>query len=162
MAETVTKSDAPVAARAAVDQGDTSAGLEERAREQEKRQAAELRAGQSGKPKGGKNVADNRAPAGYGGRGVQGGFVDQMTRRDATDALEGHFVTVDRTHSDLTDDAKQALPEGLDGFGVYLEPASTDGDGYPVTAIVLLRDRSNARVVVPYAALRPVPADHRR
>lgn len=149
MSETATKSDAPVAARVLHDQtGDP--GAEERAKEQEKVQAKELRDGQSGGvTKDGETVANNR---GASDTGVQNGFVDQLVREDASQVMEGHFCTVDRNHKGVNSDV---LPEGEDGFGVYLEPATLDKNGYPVTAVVRLRDATNARIVVPYEALRP-------
>ena len=156
-----TQSDAPVAAREQLEQADGSANekaLEQAAKEQEKAQADQLKKGQGGEQKDGNNIADNRTPTGLGGRGVQGGFVDQMVRRDVTDALEGHFVTIDRTHKDVNTDL---LPPGEDGYGVYLSPATVDENGYPVTANVRLQDSSFATVVVPYEALRPSEAGRR-
>lgn len=108
---------------------------------------------------GGK-IADNRAAAGHRGHGVQGGLVDQMTRRSASDALEGHFVTIDKTASGLSKEAKEALG-GRDGYGVYTEPAEVDSKGFPKTAVVILRDASNQRVVVPYDSLSPADASRR-
>jgi hypothetical protein len=110
--------------------------------------------------KAGGDIADNRAAAGHKNQGVQGGFVDQMTRRSASDALEGHFVTIDRTHAGLSKEAKELLG-GRDGYGVYTEPAEVDSGGFPKTAVVILRDSSNARVVVPYDALAPADANRR-
>lgn len=105
-------------------------------------------------------IADNRAAAGHRGHGVQGGLVDQMTRRSAEDALEGHFVTIDKTATGLSKEAKEALG-GRDGYGVYTEPAEVDAKGFPKTAVVILRDASNQRVVVPYDSLSPADPNRR-
>lgn len=105
-------------------------------------------------------IADERAAAGHKNAGVQGGLVDQMTRRSASDALEGHFVTIDRTNSGLSKEAKELL-DGRDGYGVYTEPAETDAKGFPTQAVVILRDSTNARVVVPYDSLSPSDANRR-
>jgi hypothetical protein len=162
-----TKSDAPVAARAQHDELTGAGGsgvdaVEERAKDQEKLQRDELKAGESGgETKDGPTIAHNRAPVGAREQGVQGGLVDGMTRRDVSDALEGHFVTIDRTHKDLDDKAKDALPEEQDGYGVYLTPAAVDDDGYPTSAVVRLRDDTNALVTVPYDSLRPALAGRR-
>lgn len=114
-----------------------------------KAQQEQLKAGQKGVAKDGPTVAHNRT-TGADSQGVQGGFIDQMTRRDLSDVMEGHFCTVDRTHKDVNTDL---LPPGEDGYGVYESPATTDKDGYPVTANVRLR--SNQLITVPYEALRP-------
>lgn len=114
-----------------------------------KAQQEQLKAGQGGKAKDGATVAHNRT-TGSDAQGVQGGLIDQMTRRDLSDVMEGHFCTVDRTNKDV--DAS-LLPPGEDGYGVYESPATTDKDGYPVTANVRLR--GNLLITVPYAALRP-------
>lgn len=149
MSDTKVKSEAPVAARAQYDETGDS-GIEDRAKEQEKLQAKELKDGESGGvTKDGATVAHNR---GASDTGVQNGFVDQLVRKDASQVMEGHFCTVDRNHKDVDEDL---LPAGEDGFGVYFEPATLDGDGYPVTAVVRLRDATNRRLVVPYEALRP-------
>ena len=105
-------------------------------------------------------IANNRAAAGRKGQGVQGGLVDQMTRRKGDDAVEGGMVYVDRTHSDLSDDVQELLG-GLDGYGVYTEPAEVDEGGFPKTVVVLLRN-SGQRIVVPYDACRPVDLTERR
>jgi hypothetical protein len=110
--------------------------------------------------KEGGKIADNRAAVGHKNQGVQGGLVDQMTRRSASDALEGHFVTIDRTHSGLSKEAKELL-DGRDGYGVYTEPAAVDSGGFPTEAVVILRDSTNARVVVPYDSLRPSDVNRR-
>lgn len=115
--------------------------------EQLKAQQEQLKAGKNGEAKDGPTVAHNRTAT---NTGVVGGFIDQMTRRDMSDALEGHFCTVDRTHKGVDADL---LPAGEDGYGVYESPATTDKHGYPVTANVRLR--SNRLITVPYDALRP-------
>lgn len=151
-----TKSDAPVAAAEARDiaEADVATGVpsDDTISEQEQAQRDQLKAGLNGVAKDGPTVAHNRN-VGANAQGVQNGFIDQMTRRDLSDALEGHFCTVDRTHKDV-DEA--LLPAGEDGYGVYESPATTDEHGYPVTANVRLR--SNQLITVPYEALRPAEA----
>jgi hypothetical protein len=115
-----------------------------------KDQQDQLKAGQkNGADKGGPTVAHNRS-TGSDAQGVQGGFIDQLTRRDPSDVMEGHFCTVDRTHKGVDE---SFLPAGEDGYGVYESPAVTDEHGYPVMATVRLR--SNQLITVPYEALRP-------
>lgn len=156
MAASGTKSNAPVAARETRDvaEADVADGLptDEVIAEQEKAQKEQLKAGENGVAKDGPTVAHNR---GTGGKeqGVQGGFIDQMTRRDVNDVMEGHFCTVDRTNKDVNE---ALLPPGEDGYGVYESPAVTDEHGYPITANVRLR--SNILITVPYEALRPAEA----
>lgn len=103
------------------------------------------------------------------------GRVDNMTRRDDSDVLEGHFCLIDYSGADGTKAAKSVtdtLTEaalqgrkpgvGVADYGVYLQPGELDDDGYPTTAVVMLRDEFAAQVVVPYAALRPAPQGGRR
>lgn len=153
------KTDVKTAAREQLDQltdpQDTTSTLAEQAKAQDKAQADQLKAGESGGvTKQGKTLAHNRAPESGPGSGVQGGRVDNWTRRDASDALEGHFVTVDRTHKDVDTDL---LPDGQDGFGVFIEVASVGSDTYPETARVRFRNETISHVF-PYAALRPAEA----
>ena len=154
-AKSPTKSDQPVAAREQLEQltdpKDTVSTLEERVEEQEKRQAEELKAGQNGTAKDGPTLAHNRAPESGPNSGVQGGHVDQWTRRDMSDALEGHFVTVDRNHKDVD------LPDGHDGYGVFVEVATVGEDTYPETARVRFRGETITHVF-PYEALQPAEA----
>jgi hypothetical protein len=80
-----------------------------------------------------------------------------MTRRNDGEALQGQFARIDLNHKDVPKDLRES---GRD-YGVYLEPAEVDSDGYPVTARVRLRDATNATVVVPYESLRPAEAGGR-
>ena len=155
-----TGSDVQVSARTRLDETenprDTTDTLREQAERQEKQQADELKAGtKGGVTKDGPTIAHNRVAVSHQSVGVQGGLVDQMTRRSIDDVMEGHFCTVDRTHKDVDTDL---LPGGEDGYGVYLSPATTDEHGYPITANVRLRDATNATITVPYEALRPAEA----
>lgn len=159
-----TKTDAPVAARAAVDEAEPKSQrelLEKQAKEQEKLQSEQLRDGKkNAHVQPGDSPPEVRANAGTAhSKGPQGGFVDGMSRRDASDALEGHYVVIDRTHKGVDEDL---LPEGQDGYGVYVSPASVGDDGYPDVAIVQLRDDSHAIIRVPYESLRPVAGGGRR
>jgi hypothetical protein len=150
-----TDTDVKVAAREQLDQvenpRDTADTLRNAADAQEKAQSEQLKAGQGGEQKDGPTLAHNRVAVSHQSVGVQGGRIDQMTRRDVTDALENHFCTVDRTHKGVNSDD---LPDGQDGYGVYIEPATTDEHGYPTTARVRLHGESIFRVF-PYDALRP-------
>lgn len=101
------------------------------------------------------------------------GKVDQMSRRSGADALEGHFVTIDPTVDGVEDAYRDARlirdeddPRGeyrhTGFYGVYIQPAATDPvTGIPVTAVVRLRDDTNALVRVPYEALSPAQAGGR-
>lgn len=106
-------------------------------------------------------IADNRAAVGQSGQGVQGGVVDQMTRRSARDVMQGHFCTIDRTHSGIDKDVQEIL-DGRDGYGVYMEAGEVDAGGFPKTAIVRLHDTTGQTVTVPYESLRPVDNTERR
>lgn len=165
-----TVSDAPVAARAQLTEGEGTGhqqNLERKANEQEALQAAQLEAGQvTGRAKAaaekrqkiGEHDRASLRNTGSGEPGVQGGFVDNMSRRSDHDALEGHFVSIDLNHSDIDDE----LRESGGDYGVYLEPGDRDPKtGYPLTAVVRLRDSSNALVRVPYEALRPAVGGRR-
>lgn len=162
-----TRTESKVAARAALDQGDVNIreAQERQAKEQEARQAQELRDGvATGDEKkaaeerakvGEDNRAALRQPPGAAGEpvGPVGGFVDQTTARPG-DALQGHFVKIDLNHDGVPE---QLRDSGRD-YGVYVEPGEIDRQtGYPLTAIVRLRDETNVQVTVPYAALSPTP-----
>jgi predicted RecA/RadA family phage recombinase len=174
MAAKSQKSQSTVAARDQLDQqaavADPNEGLESQATEQEKQQKAELAAGAK-VPSGASekyikegNVAAARSSSGFSGNGTQNGFVDQLSRRSAEDALEGHFVRIDLNNKDVQ--AAYSNTQGLDGhqgdYGVYLRVGDVDEKtGHPVTAVVRLRDETNAQVIVPYEALRPADAGSR-
>jgi hypothetical protein len=166
-----TKSETTVAARNELNQAsgennDPTSRLEDQAKEQEKLQADLL-------AKGAKAPADpaqeSDVPAakrtGREDEKTVNGFVDQMSRQDGSQPFEGHFVSVD-LNGDGVKEAYEAagLVDDDDNFvagdyGVYIEPATLDKEtGLPVTGVVRLRDATNARVVVPYAALRPAEA----
>lgn len=180
MARSTTKTDSPVAAREQLNEraseDHSEDRLEETAQQQEQTQKDELKAGANA-PKGvhqqaidQDNVAAARRSAGFSGSGVQNGFVDQISRRSQADALEGHFVTIDKS-ADGVEDAYKAV-QGLtdeDGnvlpgndYGVMMEPGDLDPEtGYPVTASVRLRGDTPALVSVPYEALTPADAGRR-
>lgn len=174
-----TKSDAPVAAREQLNQQDGGdvdprERLEEQAKEQEKQQADALKEGAKAKAGAHQenidndNVAGARVSAGFNGSGAQAGFVDQLSRRSASDALEGHFVRIDLNAKGVQDALKRVqgltdddgnLVDDVD-YGVYLTPGELDKDtGYPLTATVVLRGvNGGAHVTVPYEALRHTTA----
>lgn len=95
------------------------------------------------------------------------GRVDNMTRRDDSDVLQGHFCVIDFDDDEFGDDARKAVEamigegnakRGFGDYGVYIEPGSLDEKGYPLTATVMLRDEHSCLVSsVPYGALRPIP-----
>jgi hypothetical protein len=171
-----TKSESPVAAREQLDEqqspGADTKAQEQEAKAQERQQREELQQGKqtgaAGKAARALSKLAEEAPAGaragmHSQAPTRGGFMDQLSRRNGADALEGHYVTVDLNDSDVkaeyerifgTDDDGNLNHEGA--FGVYMEPMLRDPDtGIPETARVRLRDDTHAFVVVPYAALRP-------
>lgn len=108
------------------------------------------------------NVADAREDAGVKGKGPLGGWVDGQTRRSGAEVMTGHFCTVDRTADGVKDELDRVKADSdRDGYGVFLEAAETDDEGYPKTAIVRLRDDTHAKITVPYKALRPAAAGGR-
>jgi hypothetical protein len=165
------KSDSPVAAREALDQEQASpdVNLEQQAKEQERQQSRELGQSLSGAAaKGDEKLQKAGLPAAaragaHAHAPVRGGFMDQLSRRSDEDALEGHFVKIDLKNKGVTDAFEQVgLKDHRGDYGVYLEPASRDPEtGVPETAIVRLRDDTNARVTVPYEALSPAVAGGR-
>lgn len=110
--------------------------------------------------------------AGVAGAKPNEGRVDNMTRRDDSDVLQGHFCIIDfgdETHGAAAKAAvERAIGEGnartgSGDYGVYTDPGELGRDGYPLTATVLLRDEHSCLVSnVPYAALRPAQAGGRR
>lgn len=93
------------------------------------------------------------------------GKMDNMSVRSAADALEGHFVEIDRTFKGVKqayvdagisrdDSHDKGAYEHTGSYGVYLEPLDIDtSTGIPESALVRLRDDTNGLVRVPYAAL---------
>lgn len=165
-----TKSDSPVAARAELDtsgpEGARDELLADQAKEQEKQQRAELRAGAK-TPKGVatlETIPEQRSNR--PGEKPLLARVDNMTRRQDSEPLEGHFVSIDLTNEDAKRGVEAVIGEGNARFesgdyGVYLEPASVGEDGYPVTVRVQLRDDHAAIVNVPFEALSPARAGRR-
>jgi hypothetical protein len=177
------QSDSPVAARAELDQrqqgpeGDAEGALKQDAKDQEQAQSAQLAGGKARGAARRAASADRKAARqgnvavlrdGEVGSGPLRGRVDNMTRRDDTDVEEGHFCVIDygasaeakkAVASQLAPKgsalAEQGFEPGLGSadYGIYLQPGSLDENGYPLTAIVLLRDEHAAQVVVPYDAL---------
>jgi hypothetical protein len=96
------------------------------------------------------------------------GTVDNMTARDGSDPLEGHFVLIDYSKKATREAVVAQLGDhvepgiGSADYGVYLEPGEVGKDGYPVTAVVFLRDEHAARIVVPYDCLKRATAGGRR
>lgn len=90
----------------------------------------------------------------------QNGLVDNVSRRDDSDALEGHFVNIDVQNADVKKALKDAGVDTIEGsFGVFTEPATRDPkDGFPVKVMVRLRGASNALLTLPYEALSPAEA----
>lgn len=166
---------APVAARAELDARereqnagkDRQEGLEKRASEQEKLQKAQLAAGQ-----GASSSFMESGPAAQRAKNrdakPQDGRVDNMTRLHDGQPLAGHFVTIDYGAVDeAVKMVEGVVGEGNAGpgsadYGIFLHAGDVDDDGYPETAVVLLRDEHAAQVVVPYKALRPAAPGGRR
>lgn len=94
--------------------------------------------------------------------GLGGVVIDNYTRRNANEAMHGHFCTVDLNHEGVKDGYKAAGLVDDDGnythrgdYGVFAASGESDPEtGYPVTAVVRLRDETGAGVTVPYEALR--------
>jgi hypothetical protein len=171
VAEKSNKSDTVVAARNQLNQADGEQNdprkrLEKQATEQEKARDEALAAGAKAKAD---PAQESDVPAakrtGREDEKTVNGFVDQMSRQHGGQPFEGHFVSVDLSDkgaiegykaSGLVDDDDNPV---AGDYGVYIEPGQLDKEtGLPVTAVVRLRDATNARVVVPYAALRPAEA----
>jgi hypothetical protein len=175
MAESKTKSNAPVAAREQLDEmehpGGDPADLEQRAKDQEKAQSDALNStltspGAKDTEKLQADASDAPAAARAGTSRLtptRGGLIDSASRRSGSDALEGHFVRIDLNDKGVKDAYKSVgLDDHAGDYGVYLEPATLNSDtGIPETAIVRLRDDTNARVTVPYEALRPAASGGR-
>lgn len=96
------------------------------------------------------------------------GRVDNMTRRSDADVLDGHFCRIDYGKLSKAERAsvESIVGEGNTGvgradYGIYLNPGQLAEDGYPLTAVVLLRDEHSAQIVVPYDALVPAQAGGR-
>jgi hypothetical protein len=90
--------------------------------------------------------------------GLAAGVIDNMTRADDSDVLEGHFCKIDLNHEGVDDDLRESHAD----YGVYLGAGSVDPDnGRPILARVRLRDNGGATVVVPYESLRPSRAGGR-
>jgi hypothetical protein len=110
--------------------------------------------------------------AGHLGARVADGRVDNMSRRDDSDALFGHFCVIDFGHDEFGKDAKKAVEAvigegnahaGSGDYGVFVDIGEADEHGYPITATVMLRDEHSAQVPgIPYGALRPVDQASRR
>jgi hypothetical protein len=186
-----TQSDSPVPARQELEQreqgpeGDREGQLKEQAKEQEKAQKEQLAGGKvSGDAAKGARADKKLAREGNiavlrdgpQGNGPTRGRVDNMTRRDDSDVDEGHFCYIDYSEKSVREAVQSQLaPEGSAlaaqdfepglgsaDYGVYLQPGQLGEDGYPLTAIVLLRDEHSAQVVVPYDAIKPAPQGGRR
>ena len=144
--------------------------------EAKKQQDEALAAGKKG-PSGGftpDNVVESRTKR--PGATPVNGVVDNMTQRDGSDALEGHFVLIDYSKKATREFVQQQLaPEGSAlaeqefevgtgsaDYGTYLGAGEVGKDGYPVTGRVFLRDEHAAIINVPYDALRRAPAGGRR
>lgn len=163
------KSESKVAAREQLEaQTNANSGtenLEERAKAQEKQQAELLNSKLSGPAVKAIDEANSEDKTAAHARALTDqsgtvGRIDNMSRRSGNDALEGHFVTIDLDNSEVKDAFKQAGLEGHQGdYGVFLQRALVDPDtGYPTHVVVRLRDETNARVTLPYDALRPAEA----
>lgn len=143
----------------------------------EERRDAQLKAGETtGKLKAAaverSNMTAAEQRAGAKGAKPSEGRVDNMTRRNDADVLQGHFCLIDFRDEEFGEDAVKAVEAmigegnahvGSGDYGVYIEPGVLGEDGYPLTATVLLRDEHSCQVSsVPYGALRPTLAGGRR
>lgn len=137
--------------------------------EQKKEQREQLAAGKKG-PSGAKLKTVVAQRTGDPNAKPVNGIVDNMTRRDGAEPLQGHFVLIDYAgNKGVAEDVQRQLGNddvepgpGVADYGVYTQPGELGDDGYPVTAVVFLRDEHAAQVVVPYKALKRALAGGRR
>jgi hypothetical protein len=171
-ASKASRSEAKTAAEAELAQrqetaADPEKGLKSQAREERKDQREQLAAGKKG-PSGAKLKSIVAQRTGDPNAKPLNGLVDNMTRRDGADPLEGHFVTIDYSAKATASQVQAQLGDhvepgvGSADYGVYLGPGEIGEDGYPVTAIVFLRDEHAAQIVVPYDSLRRATSGGRR
>lgn len=171
-----TRSESPVAARAELDQASADNAqesredqLEEQASDQESQQADELRLGKRmGRQADltGESIVTQRE-GGPRREGPVRGFVDAMSKRDDSDALEGHFVTIDADNADAKRAVEAVVGEdnfgqGRADYGVFFNVLTRGDDGYPDMVQVQLRDEHAAFVTVPYESLSPAGQGGRR
>lgn len=167
------------AAEAELEQRDSSVdpdeGLKEQAKEQRAQQKAQLAAGKRG-PSGPKLKTVSAQRTGDPDAKPIGGTVDNMTQRDGAEPLLGHFVRIDYSKANAKQIVKDQLAPkgsaladqdfepgiGSADYGVFYEVGVVGEDGYPETAVVVLRDEHAARINVPYAALVRDTAGGRR
>jgi hypothetical protein len=177
-AEALTASEAELKQREDGPEGVGDDALKESARDEKKQQKAGLAVGKKstagddvakGTPAQQRTQDDNAVPTGPQ-------LVDNMTVRDGAEAMVGHFATVDYSVSgvkQLVQDqlapkgsalADQDFEPGVGSadYGVVLDTAGRDKDGYPETARFFLRDEHAAIVNVPWKALRRATAGGRR
>lgn len=126
------------------------------------------------------STPDEALPAPAGARVGHGantqtihGKMDNASVRSSADALEGHFVTIDRSVSGVdeayrdarlirTDKDERGAYEHTGNYGVYMQPGAINSEtGIPETAVVRLRDDTNALVCVPYESLSRATAGGR-
>jgi hypothetical protein len=169
-----TAAEAELQARSQRAEGDDKA-LKEQAKSERQAQSAELRAGKA-MPTGPRLKTPAETRTGRKGEKPLNGLVDNMTQRDGSDAIEGHFVTIDYSDKATVKAVKDQLaPKGSanddQGFepgvgsadyGVFLDVGETDDDGYPLIARVHLRDEHAAIINVPYKSLKRSTAGGRR
>lgn len=97
-------------------------------------------------------------------KGVQ---VDGMTARSDGDVALGHFCSIDLSNKKALEAVERQIGEGNARFGngdygVLVGVGEVDGDGYPTSVTVLLRDDNACQVSgIPYAALAPAQAGRR-
>lgn len=147
------------------------AGVTHRQVEVERRKQLDRGKARGDRAKVAKQLVEEGSPveqrAGHLGVTLGDGRVDNMSRRDDSDALFGHFVLIDFGDDEFGDDAKKAVEQiigegnaglGAGDYGVFVDVGDRDGKGYPKTVTVMLRDEHAAQVPgIPYGALRPAP-----
>ena len=170
-----TASEAELEQRENGPEGTGEQALKERAKEERKAQKAELAAGKKG-PSGAKLKTVAAQRTGDPDAKPVAGIVDNMTRRDGAEPLQGHFVRIDYSKANVRNMvqdqlapkgsalAEQGFEPGIGSadYGVYLQPGVLGADGYPETAVVFLRDEHATRIIVPYDALVADTAGGRR
>jgi hypothetical protein len=87
--------------------------------------------------------------------------VDHLSRR-GNEPMQGNFAAIDLDHPAVRETITEAhggtLADGEGKVGVFHNATTVDESGYPVDALVTLRDSSAANLVLPFACLSYIPS----